>query len=350
MASEIPIRNIYYLLCYAWNRLNEGSLVDVSAIDTTELADLLATVLISGTNHLLRRGLEQGYQEVDQELAGIRGRVQVAASARRMLITHGRAHCVYDELNSDTLQNQILKSTLRFLSRVPNLNKELRYKLLLLHRGLGSITDIQINRLAFRRIQLHGNNRFYRFLINVCELVVASWLVDEKTGGYKFRDFVRDEKRMPKLFESFVLNFFRIERPDLDVRRERIYWVASSEDESAMQFLPTMETDISIRDPGCTLIIDTKYYGDMFSSRYDSESIWSGHIYQIFAYVKNLEARGGADAHAKGMLLYPAVDKKTRLRFDMHGHELQVCTINLAQDWRDLRTEMLGLLTSTLDS
>lgn len=350
MASEIPIRNIYYLLCYAWNRLDEGNQVDVSAVDTTELADLLATVLISGTNHLLRRGLEQGYQEVEEELAGIRGRVQVAASARRMLMAHGRALCVYDELNSDTLQNQILKSTLRFLSRVPNLNTELRHKLLLLHRGLGGITDIKLNRLAFRRVQLHGNNRFYRFLLNVCELVVASWLVDEKTGGYKFRDFVRDEKRMAKLFEGFVLNFYRIERPDLDVRRERIYWVATSADESAMQFLPTMETDISIRSKNNTLIVDTKYYGDMFNKRYDSESLHSAHIYQMFAYVKNLEVRGGADVHAKSMLLYPTVDKKARLRFDMHGHELQVCTINLAQEWRELKIEMLGLLSPTFAS
>ena len=60
MAEPIPIRNIYYLLCYAWNRLDEGAIVDVSGVDTTELADLFATVLIGGVHHLTRRGLDQG--------------------------------------------------------------------------------------------------------------------------------------------------------------------------------------------------------------------------------------------------------------------------------------------------
>jgi 5-methylcytosine-specific restriction enzyme subunit McrC len=43
---EIPIQNIYYLLCYAWNKLEERDIVDVKGIETTELCDLFAKVLI----------------------------------------------------------------------------------------------------------------------------------------------------------------------------------------------------------------------------------------------------------------------------------------------------------------
>ena len=52
---NIPIQNIYYLLCYAWDKLAEKDVVAVEAIDTTTLADLFARVLINGTNHLLKR-------------------------------------------------------------------------------------------------------------------------------------------------------------------------------------------------------------------------------------------------------------------------------------------------------
>ena len=46
MTSAIPILNIYYLLLYAWDRLPEGGILDISGVDSTELADLFAAVLL----------------------------------------------------------------------------------------------------------------------------------------------------------------------------------------------------------------------------------------------------------------------------------------------------------------
>ena len=45
---KIPIQNIYYLLCYAWNKLEERDIVDVRGIDSTKILDLFARVLIGG--------------------------------------------------------------------------------------------------------------------------------------------------------------------------------------------------------------------------------------------------------------------------------------------------------------
>ena len=42
---EIPIQNIYYLLCYAWDKLEEKELIDVDPVGMTELVDLFARVL-----------------------------------------------------------------------------------------------------------------------------------------------------------------------------------------------------------------------------------------------------------------------------------------------------------------
>jgi len=345
MAGQIPIRNIYYLLCYAWNRLAEGGLIDVSGVDTTELADLFATVLIGGTNHLIRRGLDQGYENFEGELSSIRGRINVGITARRGLNIHGKAYCDYDDLSTNTLPNRILKSTLRYLSGVPSLDSTLRKKLLVLHRSLGNIDDVPLGKFLFRKVQLQSNNRFYRFLLNICELVQASWLVDERTGQYKFRDFIRDDHRMAKLFEDFILNFFKIERRDLEVRKERIYWAATSEGDPNLEYLPTMETDISIRDDRRTLIIDAKYYKDTLQRYYDSETIHSANLYQLFAYLKNLEPRGGIDAQAEGMLVYPVVNRELRLQYKMHGHTIRICTIDLGRDWRDIRSELLGFVS-----
>ena len=194
MSSPIPIRNIYFLLCYAWNRLEEGNVTDVSGVDSAELADLFATVLISGVRHLLRRGLGRDYERFEEDLASLRGRVLVGESGRRMMMVHGKARCEFDELTINTWPNRVIKATMRHLSGVPSLDKELRAQLLGLCRELPSVDPVPLTRLAFRSIQLHSNARFYRFLISVCELVVSSWLVDERTGIYRFRDFLRDDK------------------------------------------------------------------------------------------------------------------------------------------------------------
>ena len=343
MASEIPIRNIYYLLCYSWNRLNEGALVDVSGIDSSELIDLFATVLISGTNHLIRRGLHQGYIIHKQDLSTIRGRIDVAHSTCRLLTKHGKAHCIYDELSVNTLPNQIIKSTLRILAGAPRLDLELRGKIHRLIRNLHGIADVPLNKFQFRKIQLHSNNRFYKFLLNICEMVQASWLVDEKTGQYKFRDFIRDDKAMARLFESFILNFYKLHFDDYDVRKERIQWVAQSGTDPGLKYLPGMETDISIRNIERTLIIDAKYYSTTLQTYYDKESIHSSNLYQLFAYLKNLEARGGNDAKATGMLLYPVVNKKLREKYEISGHEINICTLDLSRDWTEIRDELLEL-------
>jgi 5-methylcytosine-specific restriction enzyme subunit McrC len=344
MGGKIPIRNIYFLLCYAWDRLAEGNLIDVSALDSTELVDLFAAVLLSGTHHVIRRGLDQGYQAFEGELASIRGRVDVAGSSRKMLLTHGRACCVYDELNVNTLPNRILKATLRHLTHIPILDKSLRMKLRGLIRSLGDIEDIHLTKLSFRQIQLNGNKRFYKFLLNVCELVQSAWLVDEAAGAYRFRDFLRDERQMARLFESFIFNFYRIERPEMTASRDRIDWTALSEEDPELQLLPTMLTDVVLRDNQRTIVIDAKYYKETLQSHYDRETVRSLHLYQLFAYLKNLEARGGIDAQAEGILLYPVVDRNVRLSYQMPGHMLRVRTVDLSCPWEEIHNELLDII------
>lgn len=346
MASTIPVKNIYYLLAYAWNRLPESEVTDVSGLESTELADLFAAVLIGGIHHLLRRGLGQSYVTQEEEIAGIRGRINIGVTMRRMLISHGRAYCEFDELHVDTLPNRILRATVKRLLKAPSLDGELRFKLRGLDRELSGISVVPLRKHLFRTVQLHGNNRFYRFLLSVCELILDMTLADETSGDYKFRDFIRDERAMARLFESFIFNFFRIERPDLDIRKERIYWHASSSGDPYLRYLPSMETDISVRDKPHTktLIIDAKFYKETFQSYYDRETVHSSNLYQITSYLRNLEYRDGPDSKADGMLLYPVVEKSVRLAYELNGHSMQICTINLAADWQDIRRELRSLV------
>ena len=345
MSSAIPIQNLYYLLCYSWNRLAEAEVVDVSAIDSTEQVDLFAAVLIKGTQHLLRRGLEQGYQAHSESIPGIRGRLNIGVSAQKALFSQGLAHCEFDELTMNTLANQIIKSAIWHLSRVSNVNCDLRRQLSSLSRDLTGIDTLPLKKNLFRKVQLHANARYYKFLLNVCELITDSLLIDETSGQYKFRDFTRDEKRMARVFEEFLFNFYKLERRDLSIKKEKISWIASAANPADMAYLPTMETDISVRSAAKTLIIDAKYYKETLTlNRLGNHRVHSGNLYQLFAYLKNIEVVEPQGTNVEGMLLYPVVDNDVRLEYHIHGHRVRVCTVNLAMHWSEIKTELLSLL------
>jgi len=73
--KKIPVANIYFLLCYAWNKLEERDLVDIDTVSSTKLVDLFAKVLITGMNYLLKRGFDRGYINHQEDSAGSVGKL-----------------------------------------------------------------------------------------------------------------------------------------------------------------------------------------------------------------------------------------------------------------------------------
>jgi 5-methylcytosine-specific restriction enzyme subunit McrC len=63
----IPISNLYYLLCYAWNRLEENNFVEIEALPRQDLPNLFARVLINGVKRLLRQGVDRVYIDHAQD-------------------------------------------------------------------------------------------------------------------------------------------------------------------------------------------------------------------------------------------------------------------------------------------
>ncbi|MBQ13657.1 MAG: restriction endonuclease, partial [Gammaproteobacteria bacterium] len=177
-------------------------------------------------------------------------------------------------------------------------------------------------------------------------LLMEQMLMVEETGSYRFRDFVRDDRAMARLFEKFLFNFYKKEQVEYKVRKERIYWQAKSDDDPELYFLPTMETDISLRSANKTIIIDAKYYSKTLQSHYGSDSVHSGNLYQIFSYLKNLEHKDGNDSRAEGVLLYPVVDKAVSKTYKLHDHTISIETVDLREDWSLISDRLLEIVAN----
>ena len=146
---HIPIQNIYYLLSYAWNKLEESKIVGVQNIRCDTLVDLFAKVLANGISYILRRGIDRGYLLHLEETGTLRGKVDFNTTLKRTNFSTPQVYCEYDELNYNVLHNQILKTTLDKLIRFQELDHAIRADLIFLYRTLKEVELIRLTKRHF---------------------------------------------------------------------------------------------------------------------------------------------------------------------------------------------------------
>lgn len=341
---EIPIQNIYYLLSYAWNKLEESSIVSVDEIDGSRMLDLFAKVLSNGMRYIMRRGLDRGYIQHKELTGRLRGRIDFVTSLRPQILRNPGLYCEYDELSYNVIHNQIVRTTINRVLKDRDLDESIRADLCFLDTKLRHISLIPLTKRHFSLVQLHSNNFFYDFLLKVCELIHDNLLISEEDGSCKFRDFLQDDKAMGRLFEEFIRNFLKQEQSQFDVGCEIITWQAEAIGMASLDYLPTMRTDVSLTSPTRKIIIDTKYYAKALQTYYDKESIHSANLYQLYAYLENLQPIDEREQYCEGVLLYPTTDQELDLRFKIKGHPVNIRTINLNQDWQKIHQNLLKLV------
>lgn len=339
----IPIRNLYYLFTYAWARFPAGNEVPVGVDECPDLHNLLAKLLIDGTNRLMRRGLDRGYETRREDMRSPRGRLILDEIIKRQTLQRGRVACEFDELTHDVLHNQILKATARSLARADALEKVHRHELELIARRLEDVSDIHLQAACFRRVQLSRNTRQYGLLLQICELVFRSLMPEESGGGARFADILKDEVRMSTVFEEFLRNFYAHEQNRFTVGSEVMTWEARALTPGALSYLPTMRTDLTLRSPDRIVVADAKYYTSTLAHYHGGSKVHSGNLYQLYTYLRHIAAQAPA-AQADGLLIYPAVKTGLRLDYELPEHRIRVATVDLARPWQEIHNELLDLL------
>lgn len=342
-ASPIPIANIYFMYCYAWERFNEGKALASGAEASPDLPNLLARVLLNGMHALFRRGLDRAYEPISEELATVRGHIDLGASLRLYARNAKRLRCDYDELSHDVLHNQILKATLAKLVSSSSLEKPLAAEARRMLTRLSDVSDIRLTSNCFARVQLHKNNAFYDLLLHVAKLVFEN-LLPSTGGGHAFRDVLRDEKEMARVFEAFVRNFYRLEQTEYVVEPLTIHWDAVPVSVSPDDRLPQMRADVFMRSQSRQIIIDTKYYAEALQHYHGASSFRSANLYQLYSYLGNYAPHVPNGVTLDGMLLYPQVGRQLDAVYQVQAHRIAVRTVNLDLDWKAISQRLLSVL------
>ncbi|NLM20736.1 MAG: 5-methylcytosine-specific restriction endonuclease system specificity protein McrC [Peptococcaceae bacterium] len=343
---KIPIKNIYYMLCYAWDILkqDETTLTGVAKFD--HIYNLLARLLINGTKNVIKRGFHRKYQEMTEELSLVRGRIEVTSTLKQLPFLNNRLVCQFDEFTANGPFNRILKTTISALLKYPELDFGLRKELTDIRYYFVRIDEIRLDPWTFSQLKYNRNNRHYQLLMNICELIYTGLITTEDSNSLKFADFIRDGK-MAALFEKFVLNFYKKHLPltKYKVHSPNIDWGLDTEyDHTGLEYLPQMRTDIVIDNnvERTQTIIDTKYYASALASGNYGEvrKLHAGNLYQIYAYVTNSPYNGAVS----GMLLYPTTEHELNLDYKIKGRNIKVKTLDLSVEWEDISYRLLEII------
>ena len=345
MASLIPIQNLYYLLCYAWGLPEQREWVSVKADSCPSVVDLMARLVCKGADVLLKRGIAKEYIAYQTEIAGLKGKLELAETLKRGLYREGKTVCLIDDLTGNILLNQIVYSTLYNLLGNKELDKKVHDDIRRAFLRFPKVDIIKLTPSVFKKVRLNRNNRFYRLIVNVCELLSQKMLPDkDHPGEYKFIDFTREEKEMNRIFEAFLLNFYQKECSTAypSVRSTKIHFQITGKGEEDQALLPEMKTDVTLDNPkaGRRIILDAKYYQEMFNSRFEggAKKLIRDHISQIQSYINNQEdPETPYTLQTNGIMVYPMTNIQfTEANYQYRNHRLRFCALDLAQDWRGI--------------
>ena len=130
--------------------------------------------------------------------------------------------------------NRIIRTTMDVLvkSGISKDRKKQLRKLLIYFSEVEPLSRESIN----WKLQFNKNNQTYQMLISICYLILKGLLQTTSDGSTKLMDFL-DEQRMCRLYEKFILEYYRKEHPEIRASASQIPW---DTDDDYREMLPVI--------------------------------------------------------------------------------------------------------------
>ena len=351
----IPIRNLWHMLLYVWDvppldRM--GVLDDIE--DAPSLDALLASILVRLLEQRMRIGLGRSYCEEELLLRGIRGRINFSNSLKNRTFEHGQAYCHVEPYELNVPKNQIIRSTIMRLIRTglfgPDLPRanELRQHLRRVVRAMEGVTFIDLTPDLIRRQQLGRNDRDYRLMLAICDLLLQRQMPTHDTGQTRLPGLDQSDYVMHHIYERFVACFYRTHLAGWWVEPQKtIHW----HEMTPNKYLPKMQPDLVLTEKatGRNVVLDTKFTaGSLVTNRFGKKTFNSGHLYQLYTYLMTQAHLSQPHWVGSGILLYPSIDRsQLSERIELPNQTIRIETVDLTAPWQEIENRLLEIVVPT---
>ena len=351
--GKIPVRNLWLLMLYASDMYREFEAAKISVENNPDdIPDLIAEMLCRRVEHRIQRNLSYSYQSRDAVLNRVRGRIDLLSTERNRLLDRGKVACHFDELTIDTPRNRYVRAALESISKIVK-NKDLAHRC----RSL----DVRLRRMGVSQRRPSRSQvsveRFGRHdaedqpMVTAAHLAFNLALPTESEGTKQLHS--PDRNSLPwlrKLFEKGVAGFYDTVLSKQSYRisaGKTLRWQIEDKSLGIDKILPNMKTDILIDDMELEhrLVIDTKFNAVVTNGWYREETLRSGYLYQMYAYLRSQEGNGDLlNETASGLLLHPSVGKNVNEYIVMQNHKIHFATVDLAATAIEIREKLLKII------
>ena len=349
--AKIPIKNIWLLLLYASNLYQTlGKQQRIQLENNPEDLIKLAAKLYCEATEKLMRSLSCGYIQQTQILNRVRGKIDILATVRQHLLEKGRIQCQFEVLTIDTPKNRYIHAAAHTLLPLIE-DKKLKIRCQKIISRFNTLKIGQSTQYDFRADYFDRAGTQDRYLLTLCRLIFKMAIPTEQAGVQSAEQINKTDTWLRQLFEKATIGFARVNLPASRWKissGKQLSWQQESASNNINNLLPNMLTDLIIEHSACQhrMIIDTKCTSIVRQSRSKKDKFKSEHIYQLYAYLRSQEKTTDTPScHATGMLLYPAIDENINEHVIIQNHTIRFSTINLQEDSRLIRKNLLRLLS-----
>jgi 5-methylcytosine-specific restriction enzyme subunit McrC len=316
-----------------------------------DIPDLIAELLAHAVERRLMRNLSYGYQPRKAVLGRVRGRIDLLTTERHQLLARGMVACRFEDLTVNTPRNRFARAALSVIAQIVH-SPELAHRCLYLANSLKHIgvsgERPTLTELSTDRLGRHDADD--RFMVAVAKLAFDLALPTEDIGNQSLALPEREIVWIRHLYEMAIGGFYNIVLPQDGWRvntGKPLKWLIENKTSGIDRILPSMRTDIVLDNPTTDrrIVIDTKFNAIVTQGWYKEETIRSGYIYQIYAYLRSQEGMGDHLAeHASGLLLHPSIGEMVDETVVIQGHAIRFATVDLNASASEIRKQLIYLV------
>ena len=279
-------------------KLGDGQALAMARQKET-LLDILIRLFADRLLAEARRGLPRAYLTQEENLAALRGRLDVIRQFTHNAVRPDRLACRFDTLMPDTPLLRVMKACVLMLRRHARV-LETQRRLDELRFLLAEVSDVPVSALPWTQVRIDRTNRRWETLYGLAKLVLKrEWQRtnhDAKAGQGITLLFAMND-----LFEAYVAALARraLRGSDMTVHAQGgLRYCLMEEGDGGRERFQTTPDILIKRDGQAVMVIDTKWKLIGRNPEDKKRGVSQSDVYQMMAYARLYQCRDV-------MLLYP---------------------------------------------
>lgn len=258
------------------------------------LLEIFITMFLEELEKLIQKGIKSDYITKEENLKYLKGKLKMGEQIKRNYIHKERFYVEYQEFLSDRVENRLIKTTLEFLYKKSNSNRNQQRirEFLFVFDEISPCKDVK---LGFSKVKLNRQMKDYEQVLLWCK----TFLFENSFSTYKGNEvafaLLFD---MNLLFESYVGHYLKLKGLNVSLQDKGKYLV-----EEPNKFALKPDIVVNTQDDE-VLIADTKW-----KIIKEEKDISQSDMYQLYAYGTKYEKC------KKMYLIYPYQEQTQKLRY-----------------------------------